>query len=57
LEGYKNAREEALAQGKIVQMESGEILAVDEDQRFYADVNSLGLMDHKPTKESNRPVG
>jgi pre-mRNA-splicing factor SYF2 len=51
LEGYKKAREDALAQGQVVQTEKG-LVAVDEDRRFYADANSLGLTDHKPAKES-----
>jgi hypothetical protein len=52
LEEYKKAKEEALAKGQLVQMENGEVAAVDEDRRFYADANSLGLTEHKPTKES-----
>ena len=52
MEGYKRAREDALAKGQVVQTENGELVAVDEDRRFYADANSLGITDHKPTKES-----
>ena len=52
LQGYKKAKEEALAKGQVIQTGSGELVAVDEDRRFYADANSLGLTDHKPSKES-----
>ena len=52
LEGYKKAKDEALAKGQIIQTRSGELVAVDEDRRFYTDANSLGLTDHKPSKES-----
>ena len=51
LEGYKKARDEALTKGQLVET-SGELVAIDEDRRFYADANSLGLTDHKPSKES-----
>jgi SYF2 splicing factor len=51
LEEYKKAREDALAKGQVVQTESGDLVAVDEDRRFYADANSLGITDHKPSKD------
>jgi hypothetical protein len=51
LERYKNAKEEALAKGQLVQTATGELQAVDEDRRFYADANSLGITDHTPRKE------
>ena len=40
-----------MAKGQVVQTESGDLVAVDEDRRFYADANSLGITDHKPSKE------
>jgi len=52
MEEYKKAREDALAKGQLVQTENGEIVAVDEDRRFYADANTIGIRDHKPTKEA-----
>lgn len=52
LEAYKKAKEEALAKGQVLQTGNGELVAVDEDRRFYADANSLGITDHKPSKES-----
>jgi len=41
-----------LAKGQVVETENGELVAIDEDRRFYADANSLGITDHKPSKES-----
>jgi len=29
----------------------GELVVLDEDGRFYANANSLGVMEHKPSKE------
>jgi len=52
VEAYKRAKEEALEKGQLVKMENGEVVAVDEDGRFYSDANSLGLTEHKPTKEA-----
>jgi len=51
LEAYKKAKEEALAKGQVV-LQNGEMVAVDEDRRFYADANSLGLHEHKPSREA-----
>ena len=50
LEAYQKAKEEALSKGQLVQTENGEVIAVDEDRRFFADANSLGITDHKPSK-------
>jgi pre-mRNA-splicing factor SYF2 len=50
LEAYQKAKEEALSKGQLVTTAEGEIVAVDEDRIFYADANSLGITDHKPTK-------
>jgi len=50
LEEYRKARDEALAKGQLVQTADGELTAVDQDRRFYADANSLGITDHKPSK-------
>jgi pre-mRNA-splicing factor SYF2 len=52
LEGYQKAKEEALSHGQLVKTENGEVVAVDDDRRFFADANSLGIMDHKPSKEA-----
>jgi pre-mRNA-splicing factor SYF2 len=52
MEEYKKARDDALAKGQLVETEDGELAAVDEDGRFYANANSLGITDHKPTKEA-----
>jgi pre-mRNA-splicing factor SYF2 len=52
LEGYKRMREETLAKGQVLQTSSGQLVAVDQDKRFYADANSLGITDHKPSKEA-----
>jgi hypothetical protein len=52
MEGYKKARDDALAKGQVVETDNGDLVAVDEDRRFYADANSLGITDHKPNKES-----
>lgn len=52
LEAYQKAKEEALSQGQLVQTENGDVVAVDEDRRFFADANSLGITDHKPSKEA-----
>jgi pre-mRNA-splicing factor SYF2 len=51
LERYKRAKEEALSKGQLVQTATGELQAVDEDRRFYADANSLEITDHMPRKE------
>ena len=52
LEAYQKAKEEALSKGQLVTTEDGEIIAVDEDRIFYADANSLGITDHKPSKQA-----
>jgi len=52
LEAYQKAKEEALSQGQLVETENGDVIAVDEDRRFFADANSLGITDHKPSKEA-----
>jgi pre-mRNA-splicing factor SYF2 len=51
LEVYKKAKEEALSKGQIVD-QNGELVVLDEDGRFYANANSLGVMEHKPTKDA-----
>jgi hypothetical protein len=51
LEGYQKAKEEALSKGQIVE-QKGELVVLDEDGRFYANANSLGVMEHKPSKEA-----
>jgi len=51
LEEYKKAREDALAKGQVIQSENGDLVAVDEDRRFYTDANSLGITEHKPSKD------
>jgi pre-mRNA-splicing factor SYF2 len=52
LKEYQKAREDALAKGGLQETESEEVVAVDKDRRFYADANSLGITDHKPSKEA-----
>jgi len=52
LEGYKRAKEEALASGQLAETTTGDLTDLDKDRRFYADANSLGLVDHKPSKEA-----
>lgn len=52
MEEYKRARDEALAKGQVAETEDGELIAVDEDRRFYADANTVGLADHKPRKQA-----
>ena len=52
MEAYKKAKEEALSKGQLVTTADGDIVAVDEDRIFYADANSLGITEHKPTKEA-----
>src|SRR5271170_4427700 len=51
LEGYKKAKDEALSKGQSVE-QNGELVVLDEDGRFYANANSLGVMEHKPSKEA-----
>jgi pre-mRNA-splicing factor SYF2 len=48
---YQKAKEDALAKGQLIQT-GDEVTAVDEDRRFYADANSLGITNHKPSKEA-----
>jgi pre-mRNA-splicing factor SYF2 len=52
LKEYQKAREDALAKGQLQQIGGEEMIAVDQDRRFYADANSLGITDHKPSKEA-----
>jgi len=40
-----------LSKGQIVE-QKGELVVLDEDGRFYANANSLGVMEHKPSKEA-----
>jgi pre-mRNA-splicing factor SYF2 len=47
LKEYQKARDDALQRTG-----SEEVIAVDKDRRFYTDANSLGITDHKPTKEA-----
>jgi pre-mRNA-splicing factor SYF2 len=49
LEAYKRARDEALGRGQVVEQD-WELVAMDEDGRFYADATSLGAMEHKLSK-------
>jgi len=50
MDEYKRARDEALAKGQLTRTEDGELVEVD--GKFYADANSLGVGDHKPSKEA-----
>ena len=52
LEGYRKAKEEALERGELVRREDGEVVAVGGEGAFYATRNSLGLVDHKPSKDA-----
>jgi pre-mRNA-splicing factor SYF2 len=52
MEEYKRARDDALAKGQVVETEDGKLVALDEDRRFYADANTVGLADHKPRKQA-----
>lgn len=45
-------RDDTLSKGQVLQTSSGQLVAVDQDKRFYADANSLGITDHKPSKEA-----
>jgi pre-mRNA-splicing factor SYF2 len=50
LEAYQKAKEEAFGQsGQLEQMADGGFV-VDEDRKFFADANSLGITDHKPSQ-------
>lgn len=51
MEAYKAAKEEALSKGQIVEQD-GELVVLDQDGRFYANANSLGVMEHKPSKDA-----
>ena len=51
MEAYKAAKEEALSKGQIVEQD-GELVVLDQDGRFYANANSLGVMGHKPSKDA-----
>ncbi|KIW35387.1 uncharacterized protein PV07_02085 [Cladophialophora immunda] len=37
---------------EIVEMENGELVAIDKDGRFYADNDSLGFVEQKPKREN-----
>lgn len=37
---------------EIVEMENGELVAIDRDGRFYADQNNTGFVEQKPRKEN-----
>jgi len=50
LQTYKAAKEEAFLKGQMVKWD-GELVVLDEDERFYANANSLGVMEHTPSKE------
>ena len=51
MERYQKVKEEALSKAQIVEQQ-GELVVLDEDGRFYANANSLGVMEHKPSKEA-----
>ncbi len=50
LESYKKDRAQALSSGAVMQRENGELVAIDEDKRFYKDLSSLDFVDNKPDK-------
>ena len=54
LEGYRKAKEEALDRGELIRTEDGEVVPVSGQgsDMFYATKNSLGLVDHKPSKDA-----
>jgi len=58
LESYAAEKAKLIRDGAIVETEDGELIAVDRDGEFYADANSLGFIDNKPSKGAvDRLVG
>ncbi|KAG0129609.1 SYF2 splicing factor-domain-containing protein [Tuber indicum] len=58
LESYAAEKAKLIRDGTIVETEDGELIAVDRDGEFYADTNSLGFIDNKPSKGAvDRLVG
>lgn len=58
LESYAAEKAKLIRDGTIVETEDGELIAVDRDGEFYADANSLGFIDNKPSKGAvDRLVG
>lgn len=58
LETYAADKAKLVRDGTIVETEDGELIAVDRDGEFYANADSLGFIDNKPSKQAvDRLVG
>jgi pre-mRNA-splicing factor SYF2 len=57
-ESYAADKAKLVRDGTIVETEDGELIAIDRDGEFYADADSLGFIDNKPSKQAvDRLVG
>ncbi|TGZ84266.1 SYF2-domain-containing protein [Ascodesmis nigricans] len=52
VDGYMKEKAKLLKDGQVVETEDGELIVVDRDGGFYADKDSLGFVENKPTKEA-----
>lgn len=52
LETYAADKAKLVRDGTIVETEDGELIAVDRDGEFYANADSLGFIDNKPSKQA-----
>ncbi|KAH0607510.1 uncharacterized protein H6S33_002544 [Morchella sextelata] len=58
MESYAADKAKLVRDGTIVETEDGELIAIDRDGEFYADADSLGFIDNKPSKQAvDRLVG
>lgn len=52
IEGYIKEKSKVIRDGQVVETESGELVAIDQDGEFYANADSLGFIDNKPKKSN-----
>lgn len=58
MESYAADKAKLVRDGTIVETEDGELIAIDRDGEFYADADSLGFIENKPSKQAvDRLVG
>lgn len=58
MESYAAEKAKLVRDGTIVETEDGELIAIDRDGEFYANADSLGFVDNKPSKQAvDRLVG
>lgn len=52
VEGYQKEKAKLLKDGQVVETEDGELVVVDTEGGFYAEKDSLGFVDNRPSREA-----